>query len=138
MFTYLLTFVVSPPQDFFVDSAQNQTPVTWSGGRRALHVTVTHPCVGFRERVLVTDLACPWTCIHVCIYRSIVCPSLCLLPRPRVMLPKYSISMQWWIISVQFSSVQNGSYATGRAKICSTPSLRSLPNVNFETVSISV
>ena len=36
--------------------------------------------------------------------------------------------------SVNFSSVQNGIYALGKAHMHSIPSLRSFPNVAFETV----
>ena len=39
---------------------------------------------------------------------------------------------------VQFSSVQDGIYALGRAHMRSTPSLRSFPNVVFETVLMFV
>ena len=35
---------------------------------------------------------------------------------------------------VVFSSVQDGIYALGKAHMRSTPSLRSFPNVAFETV----
>ena len=40
--------------------------------------------------------------------------------------------------SVQFSSVQDGIYALGKASMRSTPSLRSFPNVAFETVPMLV
>ena len=41
--------------------------------------------------------------------------------------------------SVQFSSVQGGIYALGKARnVRSTPSLRRLPNVAFETVPMFV
>ena len=41
-------------------------------------------------------------------------------------------------IRIQFSSVQDGIYALGKAHLCSTPSLRSFPNVAFETVPLFV
>ena len=40
--------------------------------------------------------------------------------------------------SVQFSSVRDDFYALGKALMCSTPSLRSFPNVAFETVPMFV
>ena len=40
--------------------------------------------------------------------------------------------------TVQFSSVQDGNYALEKAHIRSAPSLRSVPNVAFETVSMFV
>ena len=40
--------------------------------------------------------------------------------------------------SVQFSSVQDGIYALGKAHMRSTPSLGSFPNVALETVSMLV
>ena len=40
--------------------------------------------------------------------------------------------------SVQFSLVQRGFYALGKAHLRSTPSLRSFPNVAFETVPMFV
>ena len=40
--------------------------------------------------------------------------------------------------SVQFSSVQDGIYALGKAHLRSTPSLRSFPNLAHETVPILV
>ena len=40
--------------------------------------------------------------------------------------------------AVQFSSVQDGIYALGKAHMRSTPSLRSFPNVAFETVPMFV
>ena len=39
---------------------------------------------------------------------------------------------------VQFSSVQDGFYALGKAHMRSTPSLRSFPNVALETVPVLV
>ena len=38
----------------------------------------------------------------------------------------------------QFSSVQDGIYALGKARMCSTPSLGSFPSVAFETVPMLV
>jgi len=40
--------------------------------------------------------------------------------------------------SVQFSSVQDGIYALGKAHMRSTPSLKSFPNVALETVPMLV
>ena len=40
--------------------------------------------------------------------------------------------------SVQFSSVQDGIYALGKAHMCSSLSLRSFPNVTFEMVPMFV
>ena len=41
-------------------------------------------------------------------------------------------------MTVQFCSVQDGIYALGKAHMRSTPSLRSFPNVAFETVPMFV
>ena len=45
------------------------------------------------------------------------------------------VAMTW---PYQFSSVQNGIHALGKAHtiMCSTPSLRDSPNVAFETVPV--
>ena len=41
---------------------------------------------------------------------------------------------KWAVVSVQFSTVQDGIYALGKAHMRSTPSLRSFPNAAFDTV----
>ena len=41
-------------------------------------------------------------------------------------------------VQVQFSSVQDGIYALEKAHMHSTPSLRSVPKVAFETVPMFV
>ena len=41
-------------------------------------------------------------------------------------------------VPVQFNSVQDDIYALGKAHMHSTPSLRSFPNVAFETVLMFV
>ena len=38
-------------------------------------------------------------------------------------------------LSLQLSSVQDGTYALGKAHMCSTPSLRIFPNVAFQNGS---
>jgi len=43
-----------------------------------------------------------------------------------------------WSVLVQFTSVQDGIYALGKAHMRSTPSLRGFPNVAFETVPMFV
>ena len=43
-----------------------------------------------------------------------------------------------WQTLILISSVQNGIYVLGKAHMCSTPSLRSFPNVAFETVPMFV
>ena len=56
-------------------------------------------------------------------------------PYPYCRISDYSMLLY---ISVQFSSVQDGIYALGKAHIRSTPSLRSFPNVAFEAVPLFV
>ena len=50
------------------------------------------------------------------------------------LMSKQTTSIQF----VQFSSVQDCVYKLGMAHMCSTPSLRSFPNIAFETVPMLV
>ena len=63
------------------------------------------------------------------------------LPEPFETLHKLSFTCKfccccWWL--VQLSSVQNGICALRKAHMCSTPPLKSLPNIAFETILVFV
>ena len=48
----------------------------------------------------------------------------------------YRLSAKWE--HAEFISLQDGTYTLGKTYMCSTPSLRSFPNIAFETVKHSV